>query len=84
MSTTIENISKVIIEQINYIKLTGGEISKTLINSLYDEITENAPKSQNVFTKYDHPKFTLYKVTKSANFQYLQTEKGVIITNKFF
>lgn len=82
---TLNNIAKVIIEQLKFAQSNGETITNELINNYYNEIaTANVPAQSEIFTKYDIQKYKVNKIVKSNNFQFLLTDKGVIITNKFF
>ena len=81
----INNIAKVITDQVKHAQSTGKEITNELINKYYNEIaTANVPRNSEIFTKYDIKGYKVNKIVKSENFQYLITDKGVIITNKYF
>lgn len=82
---TLNNIAKVITDQLKFAQSNGKEITNELINTYYNEIaTANVPPKSEIFTKYDIQKYQVNKIVKSSNFQFLITDKGVIITNKFF
>lgn len=83
--TTIKNISKVITAQLKFAKSKGKVITNDLIESYYDELSSSvAPFNTDIFTIHDAPKFELYKVVKTENFQIFVTEKGIIIMNKLY
>lgn len=82
---TLNNIAKVIVEQLKFAQSNGETITNELINNYYNEIaTANVPPKSEIFTKYDIQQYQVNKIVKSNNFQFLLTDKGVIITNRFF